>query len=141
MEATWSRKEFSEKGGVADRKVLFYTEQGMFPDLHREVGRGTARIYTITELRDLRLILELTKFGLPLSQIKSLIVFVHSIRDKWLPNGRLIDQPSYVTRYQGSDQPWVYSQADWGSKKSVDMVSSPLMLQINLTAIFRGIEE
>ncbi|MBU1181183.1 MAG: MerR family transcriptional regulator [Proteobacteria bacterium] len=141
MENTWSRKKFSQKGGISDRKALFYTEQGMFPALCRDVGRGTSRTYTTTELRDLRLILELTKFGLPLNKIKIMIKYIHSIQDKWLPNGKLIDEPFYVSWDPMDDKPFDYYTESVDSGRSVEKIESPLSLIINLNVIFQGTVE
>lgn len=137
----WSRKEFSEKGGVPDRKVLFYTEQGMFPDLRLDVGRGKARVYTNTELRDLRLIIELTKSGLPLAKIRDLISYVHSICDEWMPKGKLIKSPFFVSWDMVNGKPQGFYVSEHQTKGAIEKIESPLMLQINLTAIFSGLEE
>lgn len=141
MENTWSRKEFSQKGGVSDRKVLFYTEQGMFPNLRLDVGRGAARVYTVTELRDLRLILELTKFGLPLNKIKSLIIYVHTIQDKWLPSGHLVNDAFFVEWDPSATREKFFSYfiGSQTSGNSVEKIESPYSLRINLTVLFQDI--
>jgi hypothetical protein len=136
MENKWLRKDFAEKCGTTDRKVLFYTEQGMFPDLRRDVGRGAARIYTTTELRDLKLILELTKNRLPLNSIKAMIKYVHEIQDEWLPNGHLIDKPFFVEWDLSGDKPFGYSISSGQAGEFSKTRNSLCVLIVNLTAIF-----
>lgn len=139
METAWSRKEFSKKGGVSDRKISFYTEQGMFPDLRRDVGRGAARIYTTAELRDLLLIVGLKKCGLPLNKIKGLITYVHAIQDKWLPNGCLVDEAFYIQWNPSSrEAPFSYFIGGRTSGNCAEKVEIGSVLLINLRVLFQG---
>ena len=76
-----TRTEFAKSTGTPDRKILFYTENGLFPDINRYVGRGAARQYTKTEIIDLAIIKELKKFDIPLNKIKEIIDYIHSSPD------------------------------------------------------------
>jgi DNA-binding transcriptional MerR regulator len=77
MPTTWMRSEVAEITGLSDRRVLFYTEQNVLPQFHVNVGRGTAREYSLRDIFYLMLLLELKALGLSLSRIKSIIMALH----------------------------------------------------------------
>lgn len=73
---TWTRKEVTEIVGIPDRRLLFYSEQGILPDFFKDVGRGKAREYNYVDVFYLRIIKELDSLGLSLARIKIVILFI-----------------------------------------------------------------
>lgn len=80
----WTRKEIAEITGIPYRRVLFYTEHQILPGFNTATGRGTARLYSVTDLFYLLLVKELDAVGLSLVRIRSLITFLHYAQMKGL---------------------------------------------------------
>jgi DNA-binding transcriptional MerR regulator len=85
IKESWTRKEVAEISGQPDRRVLFYTEQNLLPDLQKVVGRGNARSYSKADIFYLLLIKELSRLGLSLTHIRYAIRAVHD----YLKEGKL----------------------------------------------------
>lgn len=80
----WTRKEIARITGIPDRRVLFYSEQKILPGFNTATGRGTARLYSVTELFYLLLVKELDAIGLSLVRIRSIITYLHFAQMKGL---------------------------------------------------------
>ena len=73
MMPPFTRKDVAKITGLSDRRVLFYTEQNVLPDVAVTVGRGNAREYSRLDIFYLTLLQELKVLGLSLSSIRRII--------------------------------------------------------------------
>jgi len=89
MKETWTRKEVSEKTGITDRRILFYSEQNILPGFKKDVGRGTARTYSVQDIFYLLLLKELNTLGLSLTSIRKIIKFLYAWPNVFLPGMKL----------------------------------------------------
>jgi hypothetical protein len=91
------------------------------------------------ELFDVRLIDELKRFGIPLSKIKEMIVYIHTIKDKWLPDGKLIKKNFFILWNPAENDPYRYSISSGQAGEFSKTRNSLCVLTVNLTAIFRWV--
>jgi len=68
-----TRKQVSIITGIPDRRVLFYTEQGILKDFNKNTGRGSARHYSEHDVHILNIIKRLSVIGFELKKIKEII--------------------------------------------------------------------
>ena len=79
---TWIRKEVSTITGLSDRRILFYTDQDMLPNVDKSVGRGVPRLYNLMAVFFLLIIRELDRLGFSLNYIRVIISFIWSAQLK-----------------------------------------------------------
>lgn len=68
-----TRKQVSIVTNIPERRVLFYTEQGMLKDFAKSTGRGFARDYSQEDVLLLNIINRLSKIGFSLNKIKEIV--------------------------------------------------------------------
>ena len=66
----YRRKEVESLIGIPARRIQFYTENGLVPDVHKETGRGNERKYSRDDVFRLAVIQEMSDLGLGLATIK-----------------------------------------------------------------------
>lgn len=67
---TYRRKQIEEITRIPARRIQFYTDQGLLPDVEKETGRGIERRYSEQDFNTLLIIREMADAGISLAQIK-----------------------------------------------------------------------
>jgi DNA-binding transcriptional MerR regulator len=74
---SYIKKELSEITGLNPRLIQFYTDEGLItPEVDKGAGRGKVRRYSVKNLLEFAIIKELNDYGLNISALKQIFVFV-----------------------------------------------------------------
>lgn len=104
MKTDWTKSEVAEIVGLTPRTIQYYTDEGIIvPGKYAPVGRGTTRKYNAKNLVEFAVVSELSRCGIPLSDIKHVM---HSGRlresaggDPWDPHNLLTKQRHFMILY------------------------------------------
>lgn len=78
MQQEFNRREVAVATVIPERRVLYYTEAGLLPDVTLPVGRGRRRIYSRRDVFILQLLRELRALGFRLARAADVIEIVKS---------------------------------------------------------------
>lgn len=134
----WPRKEVAKLTNLSERRVLFYTEQGVLYEVERAVGRGYARQYSMIDIIDLTLIRHLDALGINLQMIKEVVFNFHQVKDKWWTKGRFTEEPFLIIIYLAPDGGHTFGYRK-GSDIATAKADRPVTLIINMTEIVKSI--
>jgi DNA-binding transcriptional MerR regulator len=77
MAKSYTNKQISEKTGLSQRLIQFYTQEGVVvAEIDAGTGRGSVRRYSEKNLFQFALVAELSFYGIKISTIKSVMKFV-----------------------------------------------------------------
>lgn len=132
-----TRKQAAQATGVPERRILFYSDQLMFPGVYLPVGRGHSREYKIHDLFYLMVIRDLSKLGLSLSNIRPALQHLDLVKNILWIDEKTIRKPAYlvlvISEETGDAERWevVIGEKDIGAiaKRSAQVI-------LNLNAVF-----
>ena len=74
MPEEFTKKRTAEISGLSLRAVQYYTERGLVtPELDPGEGRGSTRLYSMTNLHEFALIKALSQYGMAYSQLRDIM--------------------------------------------------------------------
>ena len=68
-----TKKKISEKTGISERRIQFWSESGLLPEIKLETGRGNARNYSDHDVHILQIIQRLFDIGFERRKIKEIV--------------------------------------------------------------------
>jgi len=100
----WTKSEAAKILNITPRTIQYYTDEGIIvPGKYAPIGRGTTRKYNAVNLVEFAVVSELSRCGVPLSDIKHLM---HSGRlresaggDPWDPHNLLTKKRHFIILY------------------------------------------
>jgi hypothetical protein len=69
----YTRKQIAKIVNIPDRRVEFYTNQGIFTRMEKKVGRGVARLYSKQNVFELFITKKLRLNGIDIPKIKEIL--------------------------------------------------------------------
>jgi len=150
MEKTiWTKREAFDflKPTLSERQVQFYSEEIQLPDLTRATGRGKPREYSRADLIALRIIGELSGYGMNISKIRAIMGRWYNLYGRWWEKQKKgAPTAGYLTVYKR------FSKSALGDREgmavefhateeppSLDMAAEQSVLVLNVAELAKGL--